>query len=258
MDKHLKLNKGFLALLFALEAQHIIQLHADVLDISIKSTAAPTAAETSNDQSSSDVDVNKNAAGDDGGTEEYVRNMGDYITANQEALSFVDKQLVILKHAYHIDSTDAFHQIVAECSRKYAAQLVDQAFRAAKNFQERRCARLLTLVYIYSRYFSGSILANGRKYTEDDKTRLLGFLDVALTDRSVSGSNEGPTDVPREDSKFKYNWLYLLDHLEASKLSSNACVGKLRDMIQLSADFVAPEETETKGKKNKFNFSGVN
>ena len=140
-------------------------------------------------------------------------------------------ELAEVQEAYGIPAERAA-AIVEATAERYISQLLNLALRAAKKYDEREAVAWATKVASYVGFVSGSVLADGNLFSEDDKERLVQFyegsLRMALSDSdsgaSASGSAGSSTGLAAA-------------HPEVAEQSQ-----RLRELIKLSDDFVPPVE----------------
>lgn len=125
-----------------------------------------------------------------------------------------EEELGELQTAYDIPEQRAAEIVEATCKR-YISQLLNLALRAAKKYDERDAVRWLKHILKYAPFVSSAVDADGNLFSAADKARLGAFLQAELDsgeDAELRALSERVGDV-RE---------------------------KLREMIRLTEDFVAP------------------
>jgi hypothetical protein len=94
--------------------------------------------------------------------------------------------------------------------------------RAAKKYDERESVRWTNKVSTYASFISGTVLADGNLFSEDDKARLLSFFEGSLKlSSSEGGAGQGGV---------------------SSSEQATEATERLRQLIVLSEDFVPPIE----------------
>lgn len=122
------------------------------------------------------------------------------------------QSLAEVMEAYDIAEDKAQEIIEAACKRVISG-LLNLALRGAKKYDEKDAIKWIGEVVKYAAVVSGTVDADGNLFTEKDKERLLAFYQADMGSR-VGGLGEEEEDM----------------------------VEKLREMIHLTQEFVAPEQ----------------
>lgn len=122
----------------------------------------------------------------------------------------LESELQEAQEVYDIPEDRAAEIVEAAC-KKFISQILNFALRDARKYNEPGTIQWTGVVAKYMKYVTGSVDADGMKFTEDDKSRLISMYEEYLRDPSV-GSAE-----------------------EASEIGQ-----RLRSLIRLDDSFVAP------------------
>ena len=139
--------------------------------------------------------------------------MGMLFAVEAQALleSGREDELEELREAYEL-SEDAAEEIVQLVCKKYVSQLQNLALRASKLYNEEEAVKWTKEILKYARFFEGSVDADAMLFDEEDKERLISFMES-----DASSAEEG---------------LSATDHESANRL---------RDLIRLTPSFKAPQ-----------------
>ena len=118
-------------------------------------------------------------------------------------------ELQEIQQAYDIPEERAEDIIEASCIR-YMSQILNFALRAAKKYDETEAVKWGQAVLKYTPFVSRTVDADGNMFSEPDKDRLISFLHDELR----GSGNESEED--------------------------KAAISRLKDMINLTRDYVAP------------------
>jgi len=130
-------------------------------------------------------------------------------------------ELAEIQEGYGIPSERAA-AIVEATAERFVSQLLNLALRAAKKYDERECVKWTNKVSTYASFITGTVLADGNLFSEDDKARLLSFFEGSLKlSASEGGAGQGGVSSAEQAT-------------EATE--------RLRHLIVLSEDFVPPIE----------------
>lgn len=125
-----------------------------------------------------------------------------------------EEQFRDLQQAYDLPEQRAAEIIEATCKR-YVSQLLNLALRAAKKYDERDAILWTKRLLKYAVFITGAVEADGNLFREADKLRLVEFYQAELESA--------------EDSE-----------ILALAEQHGDLAQRLRELIQLSPDFVAP------------------
>lgn len=126
----------------------------------------------------------------------------------------LEDQFSDLQQAYDLPEQRAAEIIEATCKR-YISQLLNLALRAAKKYDERDTILWTKRLLKYVVFVSGTVQADGNLFSAADKKRLVAFYQAEL-----------------ESAEDKEIVALAAQHGDLTQ--------RLRDLIHLSADYVAP------------------
>ena len=154
------------------------------------------------------------------------------------------------------------HEIIAECAKKYAAQIVNLALYAAKKYQEHEAKKLLHVFIRFSAYFEGKVNGDGNVFGPEDKQQLLAYAEEMFSEYHEPTLVRASTTTSGRNMRGVVKSLQLLfggitddDDDSSSSHETNAAPGHghrtlnqhaivsakdLSNKISLSTEYVAP------------------
>jgi hypothetical protein len=137
-------------------------------------------------------------------------------------------QLVEAQEAYSIPP-DRAQEIVEACCKKYISQVLNLALRDARKYNEKGVIQWTALISKYMQFVSGSVDADGNKFTEGDKERLILFYEGYLKE-------EDRSDEIEETSSRLKSLINLTDKYVPPLQGIDGLIGKVSGMQSLSGD----------------------
>ena len=101
----------------------------------------------------------------------------------------LESELQEAQEVYDIPSERAA-EIVEACCKKFISQVLNLALRESRKYNEQGTIQWTNIVVKYMKYVTGSVAADGMKFTDDDKSRLATFYEEYLRDPSVGKADE--------------------------------------------------------------------
>ena len=125
----------------------------------------------------------------------------------------LESELAEAQEAYDIPAESAA-AVVEAISKKYISQLLNLALRAAKKYNEKESLSWMEGIVKYAKYVSTSVDADGNRFSEEDKQRLISFYVSSLSD-----NGDGDSSLSEQRAEVS---------------------DRLNTLIRLTDDFVAP------------------
>lgn len=154
-----------------------------------------------------------------------------------------EEELGELQSAYDIPVEHAAEVVEATCKR-YISQLLNLALRGAKKYDERDAVAWLKRILKFAPFVSGAIDADGNLFTEADKARLIEFYHAEMEsggDAELIGLSKRVGDV-REKLR---GMIHLTEDFVAPVQGIEGLLGNVKNLAQLGSDFNVDEGRKT-------------